>query len=86
MTRSCKSPTTMPLRTRSGPASDCPQKLNGQFASRGGLTGKTYAWGDSKLPNGKWMANTHQGHFPDHDSAEDGHAGLAAVAQYPPNP
>jgi formylglycine-generating enzyme required for sulfatase activity len=36
-------------------------------------------------PDGKWMANTHQGHFPDHDSAEDGHAGLAAVGQYPPN-
>ena len=32
------------------------------------------------------MANTHQGHFPDQDTAEDGWAGIAAVAQYPPNP
>ena len=31
------------------------------------------------------MANTFQGEFPVHDSAEDGFAGLAPVAQYPPN-
>ena len=31
------------------------------------------------------MANTHQGHFPDQDSAADGHAGIAPVAQFPPN-
>jgi formylglycine-generating enzyme len=36
-------------------------------------------------PEGKWMANTHQGHFPDHDRAEDGHAGIAPVAQFPTN-
>jgi formylglycine-generating enzyme required for sulfatase activity len=31
------------------------------------------------------MANTWQGPFPSHDSAEDGHAGLAPVGQYPAN-
>ena len=31
------------------------------------------------------MANTHQGHFPDQDTGHDGHAGIAPVAQFPPN-
>lgn len=62
-----------------------PTEAEWEFAARGGLTGKIYAWGDSMHPDGKWMANTHQGHFPDHDSSEDGHAGIAMVAQYAPN-
>jgi sulfatase modifying factor 1 len=31
------------------------------------------------------MANTHQGHFPDHDTGDDGYTGIAPVAQCPPN-
>jgi sulfatase-modifying factor enzyme 1 len=31
------------------------------------------------------MANTYQGHFPDHNNGEDGYTGIAPVAQYPPN-
>ena len=31
------------------------------------------------------MANTHQGHFPNTNTAEDGYAGLAPVAKFPPN-
>ena len=59
-----------------------PTEAEWEFAARS-AAGKPFVWGDELRPNGKWMANTHQGQFPTRDTGEDGHAGLAAVAQYP---
>jgi formylglycine-generating enzyme required for sulfatase activity len=62
-----------------------PTEAEHEFAARGGLDGKDYAWGDELAPEGRMLANYWQGLFPHHNSAEDGWAGTSPVGSFPAN-
>jgi formylglycine-generating enzyme required for sulfatase activity len=62
-----------------------PTEAEREFAARGGLAGKRFAWGDEFEHGGKHMANTYSGQFPVKDTADDGFAGTSLVKSFPAN-
>jgi formylglycine-generating enzyme len=62
-----------------------PTEAEFEFAERGGLSCKPYAWGNEFTPNGKTMANTYHGHFPDKSTAPHNHPTTMPVASFGAN-
>jgi formylglycine-generating enzyme len=62
-----------------------PSEFEWEFAARGGVNGKRFAWGDELTPEGKFLANTFQGNFPNRNEGADGFIGTSPAKAFPAN-